>query len=356
MAPMALIRYTVPNIMKFHASFRATSLALSTALVAFTPFAAGAASLTNQQVLNNALSNVFASGAVATIGSLNVETKVKPRSGDTSTVNMGLNVSNRLQPTQGEVRQEMRVSLNSLNIQGFSIGTGPNGGATVETRLVGKNMYMRIINLSDAAVQTLQSTGMNTDELMGEWIVFPAAAIPAMGGALPLLPQLQGAGQPLSAIPDVVKIAGMPKAVTLKKIEKTWKDESGQEFFRARVGLSTASVTASQKSETATVSAKDPKRAAKIAAINQRYTSLRTLLSNTEFVTEVNKTNGTLTRFELGGALSQPTKVCTPSGKTQTCKTTGSLQVRFNGGLNLNKDVGPLIASPGTPHLTIASQ
>lgn len=296
-------------------------------------------------------------GPLVAHGDIKIQTNLRPRTGNAFNADVGLTFQHRIQPTSNEVRQQMHVSLNSLNVQGFSLNTATEDQASIETRVVGSNMYMRINNLSEAAITSLEQTGVDAEPLVGKWLVFPAGAASALGGMVPILPPLQGAAQPLSAIPDVIKIAGTKNAITVKRIEKTWKDNAGQDYMRVRIGLNTAAIATAQRVETASVGNKDPMRRAKLTAITKRYTDLKSLLKTMEFVTEVNKTRGTLTRFEFGGSLTQPTKQCTISPtRKQTCKTTGTLGLRYNAGLSLSKDHGSLIASPTGLNLSIATQ
>jgi hypothetical protein len=286
--------------------------ALAALSVTLVPVPSIAATSVRQQALSQALANTNQQGLVAANGELKLTLQLKgARPTDASgTFTLSFGVINRFQTQSDVVRSEMRLALKDASfktkVNGLPVsGTVSGNGATIETRVVNDLVYIRLNDLSEEAEKGAAAMGMDLSSLKGHWVAFPVGILQYADQMPILTPVAQILSQQTSGTDPIA----------IKKVEKAWKTSTGQDAFRARV------------------TATSPK--------------LKKALKNTEVVAEVNQTTGALTRLEFGGSNAQSLKSCAKnSAGKSVCRTSGTLTVRWNGGVNLRPDGGLAIGAP----------
>lgn len=321
-------------------------IALATLFVSSAPLPSLAAAPTRQDALNQALAQAVNHGSVSANGEFKVTLQLKgARSSDTSgTVALTFGVVNRVQPRASDVRLALKTIAYKTALAGVPVSGSVSGdGATIESRVVDDLLYVRVDNLPASMQQGASAMGMNLSSLQGRWVVFPVGIL-QYASQLPLLAPI---AQTVTSATVQQNAAGK-SVLSIKKIEKTWTATNGDEMFRARLAINTALLSSLQFAERASI--KNDKAA--LAAITSRYASLKKSLTGMDFVAEVDRTSGSLTRLEIGGVSSQTMKSCTTntSGK-KVCRTSGALSVHWNGGFTLQPDNGLAIAAPGMDNI-----
>jgi hypothetical protein len=334
-----------PAIM-IHAPILRRSVWMLTVATCLSPLAAFAATATPQQMIDANLQRLSTTQPASVSGEVNLNVTEKPvqktASGTSGSVSFTFN--SRTVPSEKAVpNSEGDLSITSFESSGtgFSIPTLINP-ATLEWKSINGTGYVRIAALADVIKSLLSGMGVNIDALIGTWVKLDPSSIPACTDQ-----SVCGAGAAIASQnqADLANILKSPIKVT--RTEKKWTASNGDAMIRVRGKINPTVITNLQNRDLKAVDAKAKDRAAKIKAINTSYAELRKITGSIEFALNINQTDGTVERAELGMSQNRPMKTCTTNKwKITTCKTTSNVKTSLLMGLNFSQGKPDAIVAP----------
>lgn len=306
--------------------------------------------LTPQQALNAAIQSAGQAVPLRAVGDMSIETTDRPLSRAVPATTGSFKVSflqRILSRIAGQEQGEGRFSVDGFRMSG---GAGTDQVAldepiAIQWKTVGTASYVRIEKLPAAIVEGLQQLDVDASKVVGRWIKIDKTEL--LNEVAPLLPTPVPAAADASNPFKDLKIGNAP-IFRVSRIEKKTTDADGHVIIRARIRLNPAVITALQRRETAGIAADDPDRRALLNDIATRYARIHRILATTQFVAEVDQTDGTLKRFETGGRYTEPQKSCewnTRYGRS-ICRTTSYRTIKFLGGVSFLKDPGAAVEAP----------
>lgn len=319
------------------------ALAIVTAMSPIATFAAS----TPQQIVDANLQRLSTTQPASVSGEVKLTVTDKPvaKNAAISNGSVSFHFNSRTTPNGAIPNSEGDISLTSFESSGMgvSIPTLTNPG-TIEWKSINGTGYVRVSDIASNIASFLSMAGVNTNALIGTWLKLDPSAIPACtdqalcGTAAIVASQAQT---------DLSAVAKSPIKIT--KTEKKWKASNGDSMIRVRGVINPTMITALQNREIKAIALKDKTRSAKIKAINTRYTELRKVTGSIQVALNINQTDNTVERAEVGVTNRQPVKSCsTNKWKITTCKTTSNVTTTFIAGMNFGPGKADAIAAPST--------
>ncbi|MCC7522818.1 hypothetical protein IT407_03400 [Candidatus Uhrbacteria bacterium] len=331
-------------------------------LIAF-PIGAIAAPLTNTQLLNKAFLNINERAPSRVEGEFRYDVEIKPvgKSGADEALSMNSKIGFRVRSipnTDPKLSQnEGRLSIELTG--GSFLSVAPiawNGPITAEWKIVDKMAYIRVVNIPSGIIEyAKKEAGFDPTPLIGVWV----------GTSLELDDLTQGLSE-IRTLPDtktLEELTGVSTAewkqlertpiLSVTRVEKTWRNASGEEIRRLRFRINPAFINAVQNLEIRRLP-RDSYRTQAIRDINTRYATLRTQLNRFAMVANVNVPKVRVERIEFGGSMVEQQKNdCTWNTRTSKydCKVSSTMTMRVNGGMSFLVDDGAPVIPP-TPFLT----
>jgi hypothetical protein len=293
---------------------------------------------TPQQVLNSALANINITQPINAAGQISFRTKDVPYRSTTPVTEdfkIDLNVAGRTVPAQGAAEGTAGI----VNVQGKTSGmtipptTNP---ASFDWKVASGKLYLRISQLSDAAINALQALGMDYSVAINKWIQSDVGTDANGVSSMLGIPNVQRS--------DVLALI-KANALQVVNVEKKWKNGTDS-MMRLRVRINPAIINKMMQADLAKVDKKANDAAAQRKAITKNYTDMRASAAKVSVAINVNATKNTVDRIESFIRTVDPLKACTTDKKgQQVCKTTGTRRTEVLAGISLkNGPANPVVA------------
>jgi hypothetical protein len=307
---------------------------------------------TPQQMLNTALrTNLTAPYRLN--GEIKIDMTEKPisRKELTKTANVVMRFNERVQSeTKGSEAVEGLIELTkfraSADIAGEPDITLP-APITFEWKMVNRVVYLQIHELPSVITEQLRMMEIDLSKVTNRWIKIDLGEL--TDG---LLSELNVASIPVNptsetSLMDLLNLSKI-QPLTVTRIESTKKLADGRTIMRLRVHVNPTFVNEMQRLERNKIAKNDPERTDKLTKLNTRYTELRTFIAHLQLAMEVDSGAQRLTRIEMGGTQTEPSKDCTWNTRLNrdVCKIVAYKILRYSVGLNLEKDGGAPIVTP----------
>lgn len=320
------------------------TLAIVTALSPISAFAAS----TPQQIVDANLQRLSVNQPASISGEVKLTVTDKPvaKTGTVSTGSVSFTFNSRTSPSGNALPDtEGDITLSSFESSGMgvSIPTITNPGK-IEWKTTSGSAYVRISEVASNIASFLSAAGVNTDALIGTWLKLDPSNTPACTNQSVCGTAAIVSSQAQAEIASIVK-----SPIRITRVEKRWKAENGDSMIRVRGVVNSTMISNLQNREIKMIGAKDQQRAAKIKEINSRYAELRKATNSVQFALNINQTDNSIERAEIGVTNRQPTKSCTTNKwKITTCKTISNVTTSLIAGLNFAPGKADKIVPPST--------
>lgn len=315
-------------------------------VTAMSPVAALAA--TPQQIIDANLQRLSTSQPASVSGEVKLTITDKPtaRNSSVSTGAVSFTFNGRSVPGNNAIpNTEGDLSVTSFESSGMGISipqiTNPG---SIEWKATDGTGYVRVSDIAGNIKSFLTMIGVNADALIGTWLKISPSDVPACtnqavcGTAAIAASQLQA---------DAIALIKSPIKIT--RVEKRWKASNGDSMIRVRGIINPTVLTNLQNREIKAIDLKDKQRAMKIKEINTRYTEVRKVANSMQFAMNINETDNTVERAEIGVVNKQPVKSCsTNKWKITTCKTTSNVTTTMTAGFNFAMGKSDSIVAPAS--------
>jgi hypothetical protein len=321
------------------------ALAIVTAL---SPIATFAATATPQQITDANLQRLSTTQPASVSGEVKINVTEKPvkKTESSSSGSVSFHFNSRTVPSGNAVpNTEGDLSITSFESSGMgvSIPTLTNPGS-LEWKSINGTSYLRVTNIANTISSFLSAAGVKVDTIIGTWLKLDPSSLPACSSMSTCGTAAMVASQTQKDLSTIMK-----SPVRITRTEKKWKAANGDMMVRVRGIINPTMISGLQNREIKAVSLKDKQRAAKIKDINARYTELRKVTGAIQLALNINQTDKTIERAEIGVTQNQPTKVCTTNKwKMTSCKTTSNTKTNLLIGLNFAPGKSDAIVAPSS--------
>lgn len=320
-------------------------------VTAMSPMAAFAAS-TPQQIVDANLQRLTVNQPASVSGEIKLTVTDKPvaKTGAISNGAVSFSFNSRTSPTGNAIPDtegDLKITSFESSGMGVSIPKITNPG-TIEWKTTSGGAYVRISEVTNNIAAFLSMAGVNTDALIGTWLKLDPSNVPActdqsVCGTLAVVSS-QAQAELASITKSPIRITGT---------EKKWKASNGDSMIRVRGVVNPTMINNLQNREIKSIGSKDKQRAAKIKEINTRYSELRKVTGSIQFALNINQTDNSIERAEIGVTNRQPTKSCTTNKwKITTCKTISNVTTTLITGMNFAPGSSAAIVAP-TSSITV---
>lgn len=335
--------YTLRIMINAASSLRRSVWALAI-VTAVSPLAALAA--TPQQIVDANLQRLSTTQPASISGELKLTVTDKPvaKNAASSNGSVSFHFNSRSVPGANVVpNTEGDISITSFESSGMgvSIPTLTNPGE-IEWKSVDGTAYVRISEIANNISSFLSMAGINTEALVGTWLKLNPSDVPVCANQ-----SLCATSAIVSSKVNADAAAVVKSPLKVTRTEKKWKAENGDSMIRVRAIVNPTVLTNLRNYEIKNIGAKDTQRSAKLKEINTRYTEVRKASAGVEFALNINETDGTIERAEMGVTNRQPVKSCTTNKwKITTCKTISNVTTSMLTGMNFAPGKSDAIAVP----------
>ncbi len=309
---------------------------------------------TPQQMLNTAIkANLKAPYRLG--GEIKIDITDKPvvRTERTKTANIVMRFNQRVQnETAGSEAGEGSFTLASFRASGEQDGDPDltlGGPMTFEWKNIGRVSYVKISSLPSELTEQLTVLDIDLSKLTNRWIKIDlTGSEDGILSQIPLAPELPidptSGEMSLSELLNLSRI--QPLIVSRVESRKTLAD--GRNIIRLRVRVNPSFVNELQRIDRAKIERNDPERTEKLTELNEKYVAIRKFIANLHMAMEMDTSTERLTRIEMGGRQSEPTKACEMNArlKREVCKIVSYKTISYAIGINIETDRGEPVVPP----------